>query len=112
MTLTLSTGPILQGKRSTFRLKLVWQGASCPAPGTCPKDDASIRLRQSPLRRDQISLKLSSASWRSPARRIDPCASIVDDVEIASWLPRVFGRGRGNGRAAMRIHAPSFDRLA
>jgi hypothetical protein len=65
--------------RRFFGLTPVGQGALWSAPVNPPEGRrvASIRLKQSPLRRDQISVKLSSAPWRSPVRRIDSCASIV-----------------------------------
>jgi hypothetical protein len=54
---------------------------------------ASIRLDQSLLRRDQISVKLSSSSTFH--RKVDrPDLAALSDTEIANWIPLVLSRGR------------------
>jgi|GEM_PF-3332992 len=39
-----------------------------------------------------------------------PAFSTIPDIEIANRVPRVFGRARTTGRAALRILTPSFAR--
>ena len=90
------------------------QGALWSAPVNPPegRHAASIRFDQSPLRRDQISVKLSSPAPFTSEAQIGVDLSAICDIEIASWTPRVLDRGRATGRAAIRNHAPSFERLA
>jgi hypothetical protein len=67
MTLAPSTGAFLQGKRSTFRLKPVWQGASYPPERRRVDQVESVAVAAGPDQREAV---VGALAFTSEADRL------------------------------------------